>query len=88
MKANPFEYEEKYNPEIYAMRAIGTPLEDKEQELMDSLTPLQKTILQLRQAGKTVQEIADEMGCGFTKVRLCIVKARELASSIFEVRYC
>jgi restriction system protein len=85
---NKFEFEERYNPEILALRAVDTPLEEKKKALMKKLSPLQITILQLRQAGKTVQEIADEMGCGFTKVRMNIVKARELASSIFDVRYC
>jgi DNA-directed RNA polymerase specialized sigma24 family protein len=88
LDVNKFDYEEKYNPEIHAMRSADTSLEDKERALMEKLSPLQITILQLRQAGKTVQEIADEMGCGFTKVRLNIVKARELASSIFDVSYC
>jgi DNA-directed RNA polymerase specialized sigma24 family protein len=87
LTSNQFDFVEKYGPEIHAMRAMDTPLEEKESELMSQLSPLQITILQLRRAGKTVQEIADEMGCGFTKVRLSIVKARELASSIFEVNY-
>jgi DNA-directed RNA polymerase specialized sigma24 family protein len=88
LDVNRYEYEEKYSPEIHAMRASDTPLEEKEKEFLNKLSPLQITILQLRRAGKTVQEIADEMGCGFTKVRLNIVKARQLASSIFEVEYC
>jgi hypothetical protein len=88
LDVNRYDYEEKYNPEIHALRAVDVPLEDKQKALMEKLSPLQITILQLRQAGKTVQEIADEMGCGFTKVRLNIVKARELASSIFDVKYC
>jgi hypothetical protein len=87
LDVNRYDYEEKYSPEIHALRAADVPLEDKQKALMEKLSPLQITILQLRQAGKTVQEIADEMGCGFTKVRLNIVKARELASSIFDVRY-
>jgi len=88
MEYNKFEYDGKYSPQEYALRATDVSLEEREKELMNNLSPLQITVLQLRQAGKTIQEIADEMGCGFTKVRLSIVKAREIASSIFQVNYC
>jgi DNA-directed RNA polymerase specialized sigma24 family protein len=87
LDVNKYDYEEKYSPEIYAVRAADVSLEDKEKALMGKLSPLQIAILRLRQAGKTIQEIADEMGCGFTKVRLNIVRARELASSVFDVNY-
>jgi len=53
---------------------------------MEMLTPFQKSLLKLRQAGMTVQQIADHMGCGFTKVRKQIVYARELAYDLFNVK--
>lgn len=84
---NRYEYGEKYAPEIHALRASDVSLEDKQKALMEKLSPLQISILQLRQAGKTIKEIADEMGCGFTKVRMNIVKAREVASLVFGVQY-
>jgi len=76
---------EEYNPEKIVLESMEETLEEKEKRLMDMLTPLQKTLLQFRQAGLTVQQIADRMGCGFTKVRLQIVQARELAYQIFDV---
>jgi DNA-directed RNA polymerase specialized sigma24 family protein len=87
IEVNKFEYEEKYNPELYAMRTADVSLEEKEKALMTKLSPVQRTILQLRQAGKTLKEIADEMGCGFAKVRMSIIKAREVASSVFDIEY-
>jgi len=88
IELNPSEFNEKYSPEAYVMREMDVSLDERENELMNQLSLLQITILQLRRAGKTVQEIAEEMGCGFTKVRLNIVKAREIASSVFGVNYC
>jgi DNA-directed RNA polymerase specialized sigma24 family protein len=85
---NQYDYKEKYNPEIHAMREADGSLEEKEKELMSKLSPLQISILNLRRTGKTVKQIADEMGCGFTMIRLNIVRARKLASMIFDVKYC
>jgi DNA-directed RNA polymerase specialized sigma24 family protein len=87
VEINRYEYMEKYSPEVHALRATDVSLEDKQKELLESLSPLQITILKFRQAGLTIQQIADEMGCGFTKVRLQIVEARQTASAIFGVEY-
>ena len=70
----------KYNPEktvIEKSLAAG-----KIKALNQILTPFQKAILKLRRTGMTINQIADRMGCGFTKIRLQIVDAKEAAAEI------
>jgi len=74
-----------YNPEDIAIRSMDETPEEKAERLMSMLTPIQKTLLELRRKEMTVQEIADHMGWGFTKVRKQIVQARELAHVVFGV---
>lgn len=75
----------QYNPEETVLSEMKEPIELKEKRLMEMLTPFQKTLLELKRVGLTIQQIADQMGCGFTKVRLQIVQARELAYQVLEV---
>ena len=79
MKWDDYNYK-KYNPEAAVI--------DKEWEsvsilkLNSILTPFQKAILKLRRAGMSIRQIADHMGCGFTKIRLQIIDAKEAAQEI------
>jgi RNA polymerase sigma factor (sigma-70 family) len=81
-----FERFQEYNPENIIMRETEESLENKAKCFMDMITPFQKTALELRRAGMTIQQVADQMGCCFTKVRKQIVKARKLAYSVFEMQ--
>ena len=76
----------KYDPERATLRELDASPEEKEEALMEVLTPFQKALLKLRQADMSIQQIADRMGCGFTKVRKQIIQARELGYAIFEVK--
>jgi len=88
MELNPFDFSEKYSPEKEAMKAMSESLEDKETELMSQLTPFQIKILQFKQMGQSIREIADEMSCNVRMINKNLVKAKEVASYIFGVNYC
>jgi hypothetical protein len=77
---NDWEYT-KYNPEKAALENEWDQ-EEKIMALNKRLTFFQKAILNLRRQGMTVQQIADRMGCGFTKVRVQIIKAKQAASEV------
>jgi hypothetical protein len=70
----------KYNPEKTVIEERW--VSEKMKALNNVLTPFQKIILKLQRAGMTIREIADHMGCGFTKIRLQIVDAKEAAAEI------
>lgn len=70
----------KYNPEKTAIEKSWVA--EKMKALDNILTPFQKAILELHRAGMTVRQIADSMGCGFTKIRLQIVDAKEAAAGV------
>jgi len=74
-----------YNPEKQVIKETEEPFEIKEKRLMEMLTPLQKTLVELKKAGMTVQQIADHMGCSFTKVRKQIVQTRGLFCEVLGV---
>ena len=76
-----------YDPAETVINELAWPLEEKEKLLLSELTPFQKTLLELRRVGITVQQIADHMGCGFSKVRKQISEAKQKASSIFNCNY-
>lgn len=76
MEWNDWEYR-KYDPEKATIKA------EMEKILYQISTPFQKAILEFRQSGMTVQQIADRMGCGFAKVRRQILKVRYAATTVF-----
>jgi hypothetical protein len=84
---NPYDYLEKNNPEILAMRCIGGSLRERAGKFYERLSSFDKTILEFRRAGLPLREIADEMGCGYLKIRIHIAKMKEIASFIFGISY-
>jgi hypothetical protein len=83
---NVYDYCEKNNPEFLLINST-TELRDKRQRLEKRISLFQKTLLDLRREGKTMAEIADEMGKGVTTVKKYIKDAKEIASRIFGINY-
>jgi DNA-directed RNA polymerase specialized sigma24 family protein len=83
---NVYDYCEKSNPEFLLMHSV-TELQEKKQKLEERISPFQKKLLYLRREGKTIAEIADEMGKGVTTIKRYIMDAKKIASRIFGINY-
>jgi len=70
----------KYGPEKLAFETEWA--DARVEELFQNLTPFQRAVVKLRQAGMTIQQIADRMGCGYTKVRVNVNSAKRAAAEI------
>ena len=77
----------KYDPEKAAIDNDWDPMLTIKR-LEKRFSPFQNAILELRRLGMPVQQIADRMGCGFTKVRLHIVDAKKIAAELLEQERC
>ena len=71
----------KYDPEILNINKEWA--DAKVKVLHQKLTPFQKAVLNLREAGMSLRQIADRMGCGYTKVRIHINNAKQVAAEVF-----
>jgi hypothetical protein len=88
VKLNPYDYTEKTNPELRALRVCGSSMQNNLQKLRKNISLFDNAILNFRRAGLTIQAIADQMGCSYSKVRVHIKDAASVASRIFGVDYC
>jgi len=84
--ADPTKFDQN-NPENTVIKTIdGTP-EQKARQFLKALTPIQRTLLRLRQQGLTLVEVADRMDFSFTRVRNLLTITKQQAVSIFGLPY-
>ena len=75
-----------YDPEK-VIDSMGKTPKEKTEVFFKSLTPLQRYALDLRRSGRSIAEVADRMGFCRSTIQCWIADARDLASSVFGIRY-
>jgi DNA-directed RNA polymerase specialized sigma24 family protein len=84
---NPYEYWEKNNPELYALRIFDGSMQTKLRRLQKRISPLEAAILEFRRAGLSIRAIADQMGCSQSTIKNHIKKAKSIASRVFDIDF-